>query len=372
MARKFNTHFSVENLEKSFNDKVSHTSSKGLDKTSVEIFKKNKEELLILLSKKLAMGSFKFTPYLESLHIKNRNTLPRMISIPTIRDRIVLDVMKNIMHSEFEHCLNRDLPNSHIKKIKKYIYNNKDRNIYFLKTDINKFYDEIQRDILITELEKIITDALLINLIKNAIKCPTVPSNYKKKDLDNYSKRIGIPQGLAISNILAQIYLNNFDVYFKSKLSKSLYLRYVDDIIILSCSSCAPLFQSVKNRLDKIKLQINKDKTVHGNINKSFDFLSYRISHAGISVSQKNFEKYIQSIASKFTWFKNGIKYPNSRPEWLINDDDRYKEVFIAELNEKITGSISKEKNYGWLFYYSEIDDITILYRIDSIINSFF
>lgn len=49
-----------------------------------------------------------------------------------------------------------------------------------------------------------------------------------------------------------------------------------------------------------------------------------------------------------------------------------FKEAFINELNEKITGAKAGRKRYGWLFYFIEIDDLKLLYRIDNIIRSQF
>ena len=41
-------------------------------------------------------------------------------------------------------------------------------------------------------------------------------------------------------------------------------------------------------------------------------------------------------------------------------------------MNLIFTGSKSAKKNYGWLFYYLEIDDLSVFYKIDSIIESMF
>lgn len=53
-------------------------------------------------------------------------------------------------------------------------------------------------------------------------------------------------------------------------------------------------------------------------------------------------------------------------------DVEKLKEIFIADLNEKITGSISENRRYGWIFYFNAINDISVLYRIDNIIASLF
>ncbi len=46
--------------------------------------------------------------------------------------------------------------------------------------------------------------------------------------------------------------------------------------------------------------------------------------------------------------------------------------VFIEDLNEKITGAISEQKRYGWLFYFAEINDMQLLHKLDGIIRGFF
>jgi len=55
-----------------------------------------------------------------------------------------------------------------------------------------------------------------------------------------------------------------------------------------------------------------------------------------------------------------------------LSNNERFKEVFIEELNETITGIISESKNYGWLFYFSEMTDENLLFKMDKIITRFF
>src|SRR5690606_9814531 len=90
-----------------------------------------------------------------------------------------------------------------------------------------------------------------------------------------------------------------------------------------------------------------------------------------ISISEKSVQIFIRRIAAKFTWYKNGLVNKNMRPDWL-EDDERFKEVFLEELNEHITGSISMRKNYGWIFYFLEMTDRSLLFKIDKIIADFF
>ncbi|MGJ1418721.1 reverse transcriptase domain-containing protein [Sphingobacterium spiritivorum] len=361
--------FRVSFLEKIFLEKILDSRSKGLDKMSAQHFEKIKSSQFDIIIKKCLNETFEFTPYLELLKIKSAKTPPRTISIATIRDRNVLYCIKKVLTTEFPECVNKKRPNRYIHEIKKFIEKN-EQPIHFIKVDIERFYDTINRDRLYSILKDKGINRTFLTLIKKAIENPTIPPNTKRDDRKNFIKDVGIPQGLAISNILAQIYLSSLDEDISKR--KFLYLRYVDDIMILNNGPITSFRKkNIISSLQKLKLSINQGKTSEGAITMGVTFLSYYINNKTISVSEKNIQIYLRKIAAKFTWFKNGIDRREKRESWL-EDDDRFKEVFLEDLNEIITGSRSENKNYGWLFYFSEMNDLSLLFKLDKIIETFF
>lgn len=365
----FEEYFNVEALRQLYLDRLSNSKAKGIDKINSSLFNSRLEEELNIISSKVISGKYIFSVYVEKLKLKGRNKLPRVISIPTLRDRIVLLTIKEILHDLFPASINKKLPNGYIREIKQYIGQN-EKDYHFLKLDIEKFYDNIDHKILIEMLESKINDRRLINLINLAVCTSTIPINTRLSDYHKFNTEIGVPQGLSISNILAQIYVSSLDQVIDKR--KYFYRRYVDDIIILNDEPISNFrYNNIKKSLNDIKLSLNESKTEKGSLEEGFVFLSYKILPNIISISDKNVEIFIRRIAAKFTWFKNGISNKNRRPNWLENDD-RFKEVFIEELNETITGIISSNKNYGWLFYFSEMNDESLLFKIDNIINRFF
>ncbi|RXM45366.1 reverse transcriptase domain-containing protein, partial [Flavobacterium sp. YO12] len=146
-----NQYFDLEYLKNLFFSKIRKSKSKGIDKTSVQHFESNLEENLNQIIEKVLSGNYKFSPYLEILKLKGRNKVPRMISIPTVRDKMVLLVIKEILHAMFENSVNRKLPNNYIKDIKKFLRETSEEKFY-LKIDLEKFYDTINHDILISKL----------------------------------------------------------------------------------------------------------------------------------------------------------------------------------------------------------------------------
>jgi len=361
--------FNVQYLEKVFSNKISKSNTKGLDKMSALHFKFIRNEQFDLIIEKCLNQTFEFTPYLELLKLKNANTPPRTISIATIRDRFVLYILKEILTAKFPESVNKKRPNRYIHEIKSFLEESTS-NVHFIKVDIERFYDSIDRKLLYEILEKIGLNKIFMNLIKKAIENPTVPPNTKKKERIHFIKGKGIPQGLPVSNILAQIYLSSVDKEISRR--QFLYLRYVDDILILNDGFISDFRkENIKKSLIKLNLKLNSEKTSAGKLSDGTTFLSYYINQRAISIADKNIQVYLRRIAGKFTWYKNRENNREIRSEWL-QSDERFKEVFLEELNEMITGSRSDNKNYGWLFYFSEITDLSLLFKIDRIIDSFF
>ena len=362
-------YFAEENLSILYEKKYKDSRSKGLDKVNCLNFKKGNE--LAVINRKVIDLSYEFTPYLEILKLKGRFKLPRLISVPTLRDRITLLALKEYLHNKFPESVNRKLPNHYIRDLKRFLNaSNSKENIHYIKLDIKNFYDRINRTILLNILKSKNVDNTVIELIKKAISTPTIPVSTKKTNYNSFITNIGIPQGLAISNILAQIYLHEFDKDIKKR--NFFYQRYVDDIIILNQGEISKYRNNnIEKSLKKLDLELNDEKTERNSLKKEFNFLSYSIGIKSISIAENNIEKFIKRIAGKFTWFRNNLNNPDLRPNW-IKTEERLVEIFIEELNDNITGIISKDKNYGWLFYFSEMSDLSLLFKLDKIIQSFF
>ena len=112
----------------------------------------------------------------------------------------------------------------------------------------------------------------------------TVPKSYRNTERNKYQNKLGVPQGLAISNILAQLYLAELDETLNEK--NILYLRYVDDIMILMSSNRINLYNtSLSLELNKVKLNLNTDKSLSGELDKMPLFLGYKLLNNSISVS---------------------------------------------------------------------------------------
>src|SRR5699024_10071101 len=103
---------------------------------------------------------------------------------------------------------------------------------------------------------------------RNAIKTGKVPiykNSFRRKEEDGTKTKVGIPQGLALSSILANIYLLEFNKKIIQELVKKkvfFYRRYSDDILICCPEKELKNTQKYINDLvNEYRIEISKDKT---------------------------------------------------------------------------------------------------------------
>lgn len=365
----FKKHFRLKCIKKIYNEKVSKKQTRGIDRIGIKKFNEIKTEQLKIIYRKCQKGDYVFSPYIEKLQNKGRNKNPRAISVSTVRDRIVLYILKDILHEIYPECVNRKLPNNYIKEIKDFYGICGSNHICYFKTDIKSFYDSIDHETLFDILRKKIKSKKLLNLINSSIKTPTVPIGYKRKDRNLYTNYKGIPQGLSISNILANIYLLDIDKKLNAIGIK--YIRYVDDIILfITENEQSNIENRIKNILDKYSLSLNDSKTLCQMSDYKFEYLGYQISKDKTSIKPENIQRFLNSVAAKFASFLHNSENFTKKFPWIKKDIQR--KVFLEDINEKITGSINETKRYGWLFHFIEIDDMELLHKLDNIIQGFF
>nr|WP_282433866.1 reverse transcriptase domain-containing protein [Desulfosporosinus sp. I2] len=197
-----------------------------------------------------------------------------------------------------------------------------------------------------------------MSLIVKAIRTPTIsiPSSNGYEPNEK-----GVPQGLSISNILANIFLSNLDNKFAELLTCG-YVRYVDDILIL-CKKVdySKIMDNIVYELDhylKLKVSSEVEKTIHGEIAEGFTFLGYTKNAEGFTVRESSVNKFKDSLSQLFTQFKYS--------------KNRNLEILLWKVNLKVTGCINEGRKYGWLFFFSQINDTKLLFELDWLVKKYF
>lgn len=328
----------------------------GIDGTSKEKFDEILDSELSLIQRKIENNIYDFSFYKQKLIVKSMNKT-REISIPTLRDKLVIKYLDFYIRDKFEEVTKNILNAQQIIKKVKYSKNKYDS---FIKVDIQNFFSSINHEILVNKLKSNIDDETILNLITKVITQSTVDVNTPFKQRIKYNNKEGLPQGLSISGLLSEIYL--FDLVQKYSIKDNLeFFRYVDDVLIFcNKSDIEEITKSLKSDFEDLKLTIhdfaiNSNKSSFGNINEPFEFLGYKFEDKLISVRETSIQKMYANISKIFTLYKNK-KYFS-------------KEEFITRLNLKITGCVIDGKKYGWISFFSLINDYTLLFMLDKFVE---
>lgn len=350
---QFRKHFSSDNLTDIYIERITYSNATGLDNQNQHAFRKHYEQQIEIVSRKIISGTYKLTKYKLKLVSKGRGKYPREISIPTIRDRIAIRALCDFLKERFRPSLNPKLPQNIISLVKKDIHSGMYSGC--IKLDVADFYPSIAHTELLSRLRRRIKDTRILGLIESCLATPTV-SLSRHSDI---SVSVGVPQGLAISNILAEIYLINIDKHMQSKPNIS-YFRFVDDVLIFcDLEDAENLAKEVILKFKKIGLKIHDpltqpEKSSISDIANKFDYLGYQFYETTITARTATVDKLRSSIVAIFTGYKHSATKDVNFLLW--------------RLNLRITGCVFENKSKGWLFFFSEINDETLLHALDNFI----
>lgn len=351
-STSFRSIFTKKHLTDIYDSNVRYKSAVGVDRINTKSFERSLDKHIDIIYKKTRNGTYKFTQYREKLLLRGPSKNPRVISIPTIRDKITLKALFEILHSiygpgPFLHELISNVMN---------LYNS-GRYSGFLRMDVKDFYPTIKHDILREILKERIKKREILYLIDAAIKTDTVSKPIAK---NRKMQEIGVPQGLSISNILANIYMVHMDNKYGSR-QEFKYFRYVDDILVLcDYKDHKSIKEEIVSDLNAIGLKVPEEsvepsKVTCGELTEGFVYLGYKFYGSTVTVREESISKLQESVLNIFTNYKYSKPHDDNLLQWA--------------LNLRITGCIFKEKKYGWLFFFSQINDLNLLFVLDNFVE---
>jgi retron-type reverse transcriptase len=231
---------------------------------------------------------------------------PRIIHKATVRDRLLHHAIYRILYPFFDRLFISDSYSCRrgkgtyksVNQFKKYarkVSRNNSRTVWILKGDIRKFFANIDHAILKKILEKYIKDKNSIWVLGEII------DSFSTKNFPE----VGLPLGNLTSQLLVNVYMNEFDQFVKHELKARYYIRYADDFVILSQDKSVlekqlpQVSDFLKNHLS---LFLNPDKVFIKTLASGVDFLGWI-----------NFPHHrVLRSASKRRMFKK-LKHNNSR-----------------------------------------------------------
>ena len=165
---------------------------------------------------------------------------------------------------------------------------------YILKMDVSKYFENIDKRILISILEKKILDKNVMWLIKEI--------------LYSQEKEVGLEIGNYTSQLFANIYLNEVDQYVKKELGIKYYFRYMDDSVLMVSSKEEAKYclEKIKNFLFlKLGLCLNK-KTQIFKSKQGINFCGYKINENRLKLRDKGKRKLKKKVKKLKSLIKEG------------------------------------------------------------------
>jgi len=203
---------------------------------------------------------------------------PRDIHKATVRDRLVHHAVYRQLYPLFDKtfiadsysCRKEKGAHMAMERFRSFAYQvskNNTRTCWVLKCDIRKFFASIDHCILKDILCTYVSDEDTLWLLGRIV--------------DSFSagkEGVGLPLGNLTSQLLVNVYMNEFDQFVKHKLKAKHYIRYADDFVFLSrdrgwLESLIPLIETFLSA--RLKLELHPKKLSIGTLAAGVDFLGW-------------------------------------------------------------------------------------------------
>lgn len=275
----YNDVISVENLLLAWKEFV-----KGKHKKSgVQLFQLRLMEHILALHADLRNRMYRHGPY---KHFRIADPKPRDIHKASVRDRLLHHTIYRKLCPFFDRTFIADSFSCRFGKgthkamnrfrtLAYKVSKNHAKTVFVLKCDIRKFFANIDHEVLFSILSDYIPDKDILGLLKNIVGSFNTPPLSFPLSKEGEGKK-GLPLGNLTSQLLVNVYMNEFDQFVKHKLKVKYYIRYADDFVI---------FSDDKSKLEKIvryivlflrqklKLELHPDKVFIQTSASGVDFL---------------------------------------------------------------------------------------------------
>jgi RNA-directed DNA polymerase len=263
----------------------------------------------------------------------------RILSIPSIRDRVVQGALKLILEPVFEADFQagsygyRPKRTAHeaVTRVARAIVEEK---THIIDLDLTAYFDSVQHALLLAKVAKRIQDDEVMKLLKMILKA---------------TGKKGVPQGGVISPLLSNLYLNEVDRMLekavettrRGRSTKVQYARFADDLVILVDAERRSdwLVMAINKRLReefaKLRVEINEDKSRMVDLAKgeSFGFLGFEFRRV-LSLRKKWRPHYAPRLKKRTALFAKLREIFRQFISWPV-------EIVIERINPILRGWVN-------------------------------
>jgi RNA-directed DNA polymerase len=257
----------------------------------------NMEKELLLLAEELKAECWQPQPYrcFDIYDPKHRT-----IAVSAFRDRVVHHALVNILEPIYERCFiqhsyaTRKDKGVHAAVAQAQVFLR--RQDWFLKSDVEKYFDSIDHNILLGMLERKIKDRSLLRTMERIVRHGSPTGK-------------GLPIGNRTSQFFANVYLHPFDLFLQQNLRAKGYVRYMDDFVVFSGERSE--LKRIKSEAagflgEELKLSLKPEATYINSHLNGLSFLGRRIFRSIIRLRPENLRRITRRMAQREYAFMEG------------------------------------------------------------------
>jgi RNA-directed DNA polymerase len=328
-----------ENLIRALKQVKSNRGVAGVDGMTVSELPGYLKENWVRIKEELLSGNYYPSPVLRT-QIPKTPKEKRDLGIPTVLDRFIQQALNQILQPIFEPYFSdhshgfRPNRSAHeaIRRAQRYIGMGR---TWVVDIDLEKFFDRVNHDLLMSLVSKRIKDKRILKLIRRYLE-----SGIMDKGVFHRSPE-GTPQGGPLSPLLSNIMLDVLDKELEKRGHR--FCRYADDsnVYVRSRRAGLRVMKSLKSFIAlKLKLKVNERKSHVDQVwNRKF---------LGFTFSQGYKGKIRRRVA----------------PESIVCLKNRIREITKRTKGKSLPSTISALKEYllGWMGYFG-ISEVKGLFR---------
>ena len=233
----------------------------GVDKMTVEQLRAYLREHWQRIKEEVLADDYHPQPVLKVEIPKPGGKGMRTLGIPTVIDRLIQQAMHQVLSPIFEPDFSESSygfrphrsAQQAVAKAREYV---REGRRWVVDIDLEKFFDRVNHDILMSRLARRIKDKRVLRLIRRYLQAGMMSGGLTT------ARREGTPQGGPLSPLLSNILLDELDKELERRGHQ--FCRYADDcnIYVQSQSAGERVMKSISSFLDRrLRLKVNAEKS---------------------------------------------------------------------------------------------------------------
>ena len=250
----------IRNITRALKQVTANKGAGGIDGMQTDELRDYLSANWQILRKSILEGSYKPQP-VRKVEIPKPQGGTRMLGIPTVIDRLLQQSISQWLTLRYDYDFSRysygfrEKRNAHQAVVQAQDYLNAGYE-WIIELDLEKFFDKVHHDRLMSTLARNIPDKRTLKLIRGYLTSGIMEGGVVSQRME------GTPQGSPLSPLLSNIVLDELDKELATRGHR--FVRYADDcsIYVKSEKSGHRVMESITKYIEnKLKLTVNRDKS---------------------------------------------------------------------------------------------------------------